>query len=120
MKFKLDENIGSRGHDLLRKAGHEVSTVRDQKLTSAGDKKLIEVCRKEKRGLVTLDMEFGNPLLFDPSKYSGIAVIKLPPKPSHQNLLDAVGSLIAGLASDDLSGKLWIVQPDRIREYQQD
>jgi hypothetical protein len=32
MKIKLDENIGRRGLELLRLAGHDVMTVRDQNL----------------------------------------------------------------------------------------
>ena len=31
-------------------------------------------------GPVTLDLDFGNPLRFDPSRYSGIAVPGLPPR----------------------------------------
>ena len=42
MKFKLDENIGNRGQELLCSAGHEVATVRDQKLSGVGDENLFE------------------------------------------------------------------------------
>jgi hypothetical protein len=37
MKFKLDENIGYRGQDLLRQVGYDVATIVEQKLTSAPD-----------------------------------------------------------------------------------
>lgn len=118
MKLKLDENLGIRGANLFRLAGHDVTTVVEQDLCSATDRNVIEVCRREARCLVTLDMDFGNPLRFKPSEYPGIAVLRLPPKPTPQDLLDAVRTLIGGLAREPIEGKLWIVQRARIRQYQ--
>lgn len=120
MHIKLDENIGNRGADLLRDAGHDVATVKEQKLCSADDKKVIGICQKEKRCLVTLDVEFGNPLLFDAAKYSGIAVLRLPHKPTPQDMVRTIEKLIGSLSDKNISGRLWIVQIDRIREYQPD
>lgn len=97
MKLKLDENLGARGLELFRQGGHDVATVAEQGLRSATDKKLSEVCRTEKRCLVTLDLEFGNPLIFSPTKYAGIAVLRLPPSPTPDDLFDAINTLIAGL-----------------------
>jgi predicted nuclease of predicted toxin-antitoxin system len=69
VKLKLDENLGSRGAELFRQAGHDISTVAQQGLCSSGDQRLLEVCLSEKRCLVTLDLEFGNPLIFRPEDY---------------------------------------------------
>ena len=44
MKFKLDENIGRRGRDLLEAAGHDVMTGREQDLRGGGDEQLFEIC----------------------------------------------------------------------------
>lgn len=68
MKLKLDENIGQRGVQLLHQAGHDVATVVEQGLKSAFDSDLIEVCRTEGRCLVTLDLDFSNPLRFNPTQ----------------------------------------------------
>ncbi len=118
MKLKLDENLGSRGAELFRQAGHDISTVAQQGLCSATDKKLLEICRAEKRCLITLDLEFGNPLIFRPEGYSGIAVLRLPPSPTPHDLFDTVNTLIVGLARKEIEGRLWIIQKGRIREYQ--
>jgi hypothetical protein len=67
---------------------------------------------------VTLDVEFGNPLLFKPSDYEGIAVIRLSSKPTPDDLLRAIRTLAGGLSRKEIKGKLWIIQRGRIREYQ--
>ncbi len=119
MKLKLDENLGKRGLDTLSAAGHDVATVASQSLQRAADAKLIECCRREKRALVSLDLDFANPLHFRPSDYSGIAILRLPRKASHADLLTAVRTLAAGLERENLDGKLWIVERGRIRVFQE-
>jgi len=118
VRFKLDENLGRRGAELLRQAGHAVTTVLEQHLCGATDAELIEVCSSENRGIVTLDLDFGNPLPFRPSNYAGIAVLRLPSKPTPDDLFDAIRTLIAGLAQRQIEGKPWIIQRGRIRAYQ--
>jgi len=119
MKLKLDENLGQRGRDVLSAAGHDVATVASQSLEKAEDAKLIECCRREKRALVSLDLDFANPLHFRPSDFPGIAVLRLPRKPSHTHLLQLVRTLAAGLEREKLDGKLWIVEAGRIRVFQE-
>jgi predicted nuclease of predicted toxin-antitoxin system len=118
MRLKLDENLGRAAAGVLQSAGYDVQTVPQQGLSQASDREVIAACRAEQRCLVTLDLDFGNPLVFDPAAYAGIAVLRLPGRPSHQDIVDACRTLVAGLRREDIEGKLWIVQRSRIREYQ--
>lgn len=119
MKLKLDENLGRRAVRFFLQAGHDAATVASEGLGSAADRDLIEACRREGRCLVTLDLEFGNPLLFKPSDYAGIAVLRLPRKPGHDDLRAAVETLIGAFRKENIDGRLWIVQKGRVREYQE-
>jgi predicted nuclease of predicted toxin-antitoxin system len=120
MKMKLDENIGKRGQALLREAGHDICTILEQNLQSAPDPTVIEVCRVEQRCLVTLDLDFSNPLQYNPSEYSGIAVLRLPRRPSPQDLLDVMVTLVNALKTETINRKLWIIKRGQIRIYQQE
>ena len=120
MRIKLDENLGNHGAGILRAAGYHVTTVAEEGLTTASDEQLLEVCRSDRKCLVTLDLDFSNPLRFAPSHYSGIAVLRLPRTSNARDLFDAVRTLAAGLASTSIGGKLWIVQRGHIREYQEE
>jgi hypothetical protein len=81
---------------------------------------LIKVCQTEGRCLITLDLDFSNPLQFNPQRYSGIAVLRLSPRANPQDLDEAIETLIGGLKKENITGKLWIIQRGRIRIYQQE
>ena len=118
MRFKLDENLGNRGAELLRKAGHQVSTVYEQQLSGASDPTVASVCAEERRCLITMDRDFTSPLLFPPQNYAGIVVLRLPPNPGGHEILDALRTFLLALNHrDNLVGKLWIVRRNRVKEY---
>lgn len=117
MRLKLDENLGRAAADLFRHAGHEVETVREEGLSGSSDEEVIATCKQEQRGLVTLDLDFSNPLVFHPARYWGIMVLRLSAKPSHEALLTVCRTLLQALERDSVVGKLWSVERGRIREY---
>jgi predicted nuclease of predicted toxin-antitoxin system len=120
VNFKLDENLGQAVADALRAAAHGVTTVGEERLQGTPDRGVLDAAHAEARCLVTLDVEFGNPLLFHPATYSGIVVIRLPARATQTALLHAVQTLLQGVVSRPVVGKLWIVHRDQIREYHPD
>ncbi len=120
MKFKLDENLADRCQALLIAAGHDVATVPSERIESIADSDLIDRCRAEQRCLVTLDLGFANPLIFLPSRYAGIAVLRLPAKPSVVDLTTLMRTLVDAIAKEEIAGKLWIVEVGRVRVYQEE
>jgi len=114
MKIKFDQNMDPRGAVFLRQAGHEVSTVKEQNLTGAQDKVIAEVCQKELRCLVTLDLDFANTFVYPPPEYFGLVVLRHS-KLTANRLLELVRQLSTALLSLVPTHKLWIVEPGRIR-----
>jgi predicted nuclease of predicted toxin-antitoxin system len=118
MKFKLDENFGTRTQRVFRGAGHDVQTVRDEGLEGSSDQNLYDVCRFEQRCLVTLDLDFADTIRFQPVQGPGIAVIRLPKNPSLPLLEQLVRQFLEMLTKMSISGRLWVVEIGRIRVHQ--
>lgn len=116
MKIKLDENLGPGVARIFAEDGHDVCLVTEQGLGGTSDSVLIEVCRAEGRCLVTLDLDFAHILNFPPSRYAGIAVLRLPEPIGRRDLLEAAQTLLIALERRDVNQKLWIVSKGKIRE----
>ena len=118
MKFKLDENFGTRTQRIFGAAGHDVKTVRDEGLQGSSDQHLYDACRFEQRCLVTLDLDFADTIRFQPVQGAGIAVIRLPRNPSLPLLEQLVRQFLEMLTKMSISGRLWVVEIGRIRVHQ--
>jgi predicted nuclease of predicted toxin-antitoxin system len=125
MKFKLDENFGARTQGLFSDFGHDVETVVQEGLSGASDDDLYEICRRESRCLITLDLDFADVVRFPPHLSGGIVVIRCPRNPSLTLLERLVQSFLTSIDAPtplgELSprGRLWIIEVDRIRVHQQ-
>lgn len=117
MKAKLDENLGSLGADFLRAAGVDVLTAVDQGLSSASDQMLLDVCTAEDRCVITLDRDFSNPLTYEPKRYAGIVMVRLPGRMRRAHLDAALAMVVEAAKSSEVRGRLWIAEVHRVREY---
>ena len=118
MKFKLDENFGTRAVNAFRSRDHDVQTVYDQRLTGVPDDKLYAVCRDEHRCLITLDLDFADVTRFPASATGGIVVIRVPRNPSPALLETLVRQFLDHLSQITVEKKLWIVEIGRIRIHE--
>ena len=114
MQFKVDENLPADSCRILREAGHDAMSVLDQKLGGHPDTDIAARCISESRVLITLDTDFGNILGYPPQDYPGIIVIRTEDQAKPTVLL-FVRRVVAALAAESPRGKLWIVEPERIR-----
>ena len=117
MRLKLDENMDARLTVLLRQAGHDVTTIRDQGLRGMADPALDEYCISENRILVTLDLDFSNVLRFPPDRTPGLAVLR-GPDDLFPTVRILVHTLVNALANDTPSARLWIIEPGRVRIHE--
>lgn len=118
MKFKLDENLGILGKAVLEAHGHDVMTVGEQDLSGVADERLYQVVCQERRILVALDRDFGEVLRFPPEPTAGLVVLASPSRLSRAEILARIVDLCVMLRTEPVEGKLWIVEPGRIRIHQ--
>ena len=114
MKFKLDECVDVRLARLFEDAGHDAETVFSEKVAGVTDKAIYDICLKEKRTLVTQDLDFSNPFVFDPLPTNGIVVLRNPSQLLH-DLEGLLNQVISFLVKENPAGHLWVVAKNRIR-----
>ena len=112
--FKLDENLSVHAGSPLTAAGHGVHTVADEKLGGANDPEIAEACKREQRCLITADLDFAQILDYPPERYAGIIVLRHP-EASLEGMVALVAQIVEALATESPVGRLWIVEPGRLR-----
>jgi len=120
MKFKLDENFGQSVLEVFTRRGFDCHTVHDEGLTGAEDPDVLAAATAEDRVLVTLDRDFTNVLLHPPEATSGIVVVQLGRRLTRSLLVASIETFLTACEQNLLRGKLWIVEPGRIREHRTD
>ena len=114
MLFKLDENLPGALAGLFTEAGHDAVTVSEQEMAGASDPRIASVCRRERRALLTLDMDFADIRTYPPQDYPGLVVFRLS-RHGPGRVLEVAARLLEMLPGTSLQGQLWIVEDERIR-----
>ena len=114
MKFKVDENLPVEVVKLLEDDGHDALTVLGQNLGGEPDSRIAQVCKKEKRALITLDTDFSDIRTYSPDEFFGLIVLRLK-RQDKPHVLSVVSRLINILFKEPLNRRLWIVEEGRVR-----
>ena len=99
MKIKLDENLPLRLASRLGALGHNVQTVRDEGLEGRVDETIWDVAQRERRFLITQDLDFSDLRRYLPGSHCGILLVRLR-IPLRRLLIERVEELFQ---SDDVS-----------------
>jgi predicted nuclease of predicted toxin-antitoxin system len=116
MRFKLDENLDAQLASILAKHGHDVATVLGQQLGGRSDEMIYQRCVAERRVLITLDLDFSNPLRFPVADTVGIIVLR-PIRPLLGLIEKVLSQVPTLLEREQLEHRLWIVEPGRLRIF---
>ena len=114
MLFKLDENLPRAAAHILSEHGHDALGVLDQKMGGWSDPRLFEAVKLENRAFITLDLDFSDIRTYPPMTLPGIIVLR-PAKQNVRTLVSILRNLQPLLESEQLAGRLWIVDEQRVR-----
>jgi predicted nuclease of predicted toxin-antitoxin system len=115
MRLKLDENLDVGLAAWLESLGHDAHTVRDEQMSGASDNQVFAAAAAEDRCLVTLDLDFSDPIHFPP--VAGTIVLRVP-VPSMAMIRRLLQQAIAHSEEQSPKGQIWIVEAGRIRMWE--
>jgi predicted nuclease of predicted toxin-antitoxin system len=115
MRLKLDENLDVGLAVWLESLGHDAKTIRDEQMSGASDDEVFAAAAAEDRCLVTLDLDFSDPLRFAPA--AGTIVLRVP-VPSIAMIRRLLQQAITHATNELPTGQIWIVEAGRIRIWE--
>ncbi len=114
MRFKRDENMPTEAAGLLRNSGHDAHSVYDEELGGADDQSIAQAIPRERRVLITLDLDFADIRRYPSSVYHGIIVLRLT-RQDRDSILTMIPRLLELLRTESIAQRLRIVGESRTR-----
>jgi predicted nuclease of predicted toxin-antitoxin system len=114
-KIKLDENFPPSSAEIFRKKKIDASSVYEQRMNGSDDDEIFNVCKKEDRILVTFDLDFANIIRYPSHKTPGIIIARNRRKINLSGINSLCNRLALVIAREEITGKLYIVEPTTIR-----
>ncbi|MGA2779301.1 MAG: DUF5615 family PIN-like protein [Steroidobacteraceae bacterium] len=116
MRFLVDANLPRAIIAALETAGHQVEFARDVGLGAAPDEQIAARARESGAALLTRDMDFADVRRYPPDQFFGIVVVRLPDTAVAREIVHVLERfLLEPGFLDPLSGRLAIVEADRVR-----
>ena len=114
MRFKIDEDAPFSVKTILESRGsHLVDSVYHQGKTGITDQDLLDLCLKEKRILITLDMDFNNAFLHPRGSFYGIILVR-PQTQGKTAFLQLFCKFLDQYSLEQVVDKVVIVEPHQI------
>lgn len=117
MRLKLDENLDVSLAVWLASMGHDAKTVRDEQMSGASDEQVFAAAMAEERCLVTLDLDFSDPIRFSPNNSAGTLVLRAP-VPSMAMIRLLLEQAMSRAVVVSPIRQIWIVEPGRVRIWE--
>ncbi|MDI6731137.1 MAG: DUF5615 family PIN-like protein [Candidatus Margulisbacteria bacterium] len=114
MKLLLDENIPIEAEAVLQQCGCDALHVCSVKMSGKDDSQIMAFAQKEKRILVTLDLDFSNILTYPPKTHFGIIAIRLL-YPKRKKIIDLLVNFVQKIDEVDISKSLIILEENGYR-----
>jgi predicted nuclease of predicted toxin-antitoxin system len=114
MKFFADHCAYSVTVRFLRGLGYTVETAKEAFLQVADDTDILQHARDTDAVLLTNDLDFGNILLYPPSRSMGIIVLKIS-KVTVPEVHAVLRQMLRDIPSDEFRGALFVVDCNKYR-----
>jgi predicted nuclease of predicted toxin-antitoxin system len=99
---------------LLRNLGHDVHTLRDERLLGRDDAEIWEATQKESRFLITQDLDFSDLRQFAPGSHQGILLVRLR-SPNRGDSIERIVELFQNESVSEWAGCFVVATERKIR-----
>ncbi len=114
MKIKLDENLPERLVSELGLLGHDVDTVRAERLAGEADEQVWQAAQSVNRFLITQDLDFSDMRIYTPGTHGGLLLVRLA-QPGRDALVERVVALFTTEPVDQWHGCLVVATDNKVR-----
>lgn len=113
-KFKLDENLPKSALEVFTSKDFDTENVYDEGISGCTDNKIVEICEKEKRVLITQDLDFSDINLLLKTKIKGIVMLRIKNQ-STENVNNILKKFMEYLKTHIIDHQLIILDENKLR-----